>query len=55
MFTPEELRQTDIFSFLDEAERTRLAQTIADVRIEGAQRFIRDPKRLINFESYRIC
>jgi thioredoxin reductase (NADPH) len=34
IFTPEELRQTEIFSCLDEAECARLAQTAADVRLE---------------------
>ncbi len=37
MFTPEDLRQADIFSCLDEAERARLAQTIADVRLERGE------------------
>jgi thioredoxin reductase len=34
MFTPEELRHAKIFACLDEAERARLAHTIADVRLE---------------------
>ena len=40
MFTPEELRLAKIFVCLDEAECARLAQTIADVRLEpGEWRF----------------
>jgi hypothetical protein len=34
MFTAEELRQAKFFVCLDEAECARLAQTIADVRLE---------------------
>jgi thioredoxin reductase (NADPH) len=42
MFTPEELRQTRIFACLDEAERDRLAQTVADVRLKAGEWLVRD-------------
>jgi len=42
MFTPEELRQADIFACLDEAECARLAQTIADVRLEPGEWVFRE-------------
>jgi thioredoxin reductase (NADPH) len=42
MFTPEELRQADIFACLDEAECARLAQTIADVRLEPGEWLFRE-------------
>ena len=42
MFTPEELRQADIFACLDEAECARLAHTIADVRIERGEWLFRE-------------
>ena len=37
MFTPEELRQAKIFACLDEAECARLAQNVADVRLEAGR------------------
>jgi hypothetical protein len=37
MFTPEELRQAEIFACLDEAECARLAHTIADMRFEPGE------------------
>jgi thioredoxin reductase (NADPH) len=37
MFTPKELRQAKIFACLDEDECARLAQTIADVRLEPGE------------------
>jgi thioredoxin reductase (NADPH) len=42
MFTPEELRQAEIFACLDEAECARLAQTIADVRFEPGEWVFRE-------------
>jgi hypothetical protein len=42
MFTPEELRQAKIFACLDEAECTRLAQTVADVRLEPGEWVFRE-------------
>ena len=42
MFTPEELRQADIFACLDEAECARLAHTIADVRLEPGEWLFRE-------------
>jgi thioredoxin reductase (NADPH) len=42
MFTPEELRQAKIFACLDDAECVRLAQTIADVRLEPGEWVFRD-------------
>ena len=42
MFTPEELRQADIFACLDEAECARLAHTIADVRLEPGEWLARE-------------
>jgi thioredoxin reductase (NADPH) len=37
MFTPEELRQAEIFACLDEAACARLAQTVADVRLKPGE------------------
>jgi thioredoxin reductase (NADPH) len=37
MFTPEELRQAKIFACLGEAECARLAQTVADLRLEPGE------------------
>jgi thioredoxin reductase (NADPH) len=45
MFTPEELRQTNIFSCLDENECARLAQSIADVRLEPGEWLFREGAR----------
>src|SRR5580658_4719827 len=42
MFTPDELRQAKIFACLDEAECARLAQTIADVRLEPGEWLFRE-------------
>jgi thioredoxin reductase (NADPH) len=42
MFTPEELRQAEIFACLGEAERARLAQTIADVRLKPGEWLFRE-------------
>src|SRR3984885_413759 len=42
MFTPEELRQAKIFACLDEAERARLAHTIADVRLDPGEWVFRE-------------
>jgi hypothetical protein len=42
VFTPEELRQANIFACLDEAECARLAQTIADVRLEPGEWVFRE-------------
>src|SRR5271168_4641291 len=42
MFTPEELRQAEIFACLDEAECARLAHTIADVRLEPREWLFRE-------------
>ncbi len=42
MFTPEELRRAEIFACLDEAECARLAQTIADVRLETGEWLFRE-------------
>ncbi len=42
MFTPEELRRARIFACLDEAECARLAQTIADVRLEPGEWVFRE-------------
>jgi hypothetical protein len=42
MFTPEELRQAKIFACLEEAECVRLAQTIADVRLEPGEWVFRE-------------
>ena len=42
MFTPEELRQAEIFACLDEAECARLAHTIADVRVEPGEWVFRE-------------
>jgi thioredoxin reductase (NADPH) len=42
MFTPEELRQAEIFACLDEAECARLAQTIADVRLGPGEWLFRE-------------
>ncbi len=42
MFTPEELRQAEIFACPDEAECARLAQTIADVRFERGEWVFRE-------------
>src|SRR5271170_6818992 len=42
MFAPKELRQAKIFSCLDEAECARLAQTIADVRLESGEWLFRE-------------
>jgi thioredoxin reductase (NADPH) len=45
MFNPEELRQAEIFSCLDEAECARLAQTTADVRLEPGEWLFREGAR----------
>ena len=37
MFTAEELRRAKIFACLDEGERARLTQTVADVRLEPGE------------------
>jgi thioredoxin reductase (NADPH) len=42
MFTPDELRKNRIFACLDEAECARLAQSIADVRIESGEWLLRE-------------
>jgi CRP-like cAMP-binding protein len=42
MFTPEELRQANIFACLDGAECARLAHTIADVRLEPGEWLFRE-------------
>jgi thioredoxin reductase (NADPH) len=42
MFTPEELRQAEIFACLDEAECGRLARTIADVRLKPGEWLFRE-------------
>jgi thioredoxin reductase (NADPH) len=42
MFTPEELRAAEIFACLDEAACVRLAQTIADVRLESGEWLFRE-------------
>jgi thioredoxin reductase (NADPH) len=42
MFTPEELRQAEIFDCLDEAECARLAHTIADVRVAPGEWVFRE-------------
>jgi thioredoxin reductase (NADPH) len=42
MFSPEELREADIFACLDEAECARLAHTIADVRLEPGEWLFRE-------------
>src|SRR6202789_1913300 len=42
MFTPEELRQAEIFACLDEAECARLAQTVADMRLEPGEWLFRE-------------
>jgi thioredoxin reductase (NADPH) len=42
LFTPEELRQAEIFACLDPAECARLAQTIADVRLEQGDWLFRE-------------
>jgi thioredoxin reductase (NADPH) len=42
LFTAEELRQARIFSCLDEAERARLAQTVADVRLKPGEWLFRE-------------
>jgi len=42
MFTPEELRQAKIFACLDHAECARLAQTIADVRLQPGEWVFRE-------------
>ncbi|MGA7316860.1 MAG: FAD-dependent oxidoreductase [Silvibacterium sp.] len=42
MFTSEELRQAKIFACLDEAECARLAQTVADVRLEAGEWLMRE-------------
>jgi hypothetical protein len=42
MFTPEELRQTEIFACFGEAECARLAQTIANVRLEPREWLFRE-------------
>lgn len=42
MFTPEELRQAEIFACLDEAECARLAHTIADLRLEPGEWLFRE-------------
>jgi thioredoxin reductase (NADPH) len=42
MFTAGELRQAEIFACLDEAECVRLAQTIADVRLEPGEWLFRE-------------
>src|SRR6204780_2366149 len=41
MFTPEELRQTKIFSCLDEAECARMAQNAADIRLKAGEWLVR--------------
>jgi CRP-like cAMP-binding protein len=54
MFTPEELRQAEIFACLDEAECARLAQTIADVRLEPGEWVFREgapPSFYVLFEG----
>jgi thioredoxin reductase (NADPH) len=42
MFTADELRQAKIFACLSEAECARLAQTVADVRIEPGEWLLRE-------------
>jgi thioredoxin reductase (NADPH) len=42
LFSAEELRQAKIFACLEEAERARLAQTIADVRLEQGEWLFRE-------------
>jgi thioredoxin reductase (NADPH) len=42
MFSPEELRRAKVFACLDETERARLAQTIADVRLEAGEWLFRE-------------
>jgi len=42
MFTADELRQVKIFACLEEAERARLAHTIADVRLKPGEWFVRE-------------
>jgi thioredoxin reductase (NADPH) len=42
VFTPEELRQAKIFACLDEAECSRLAQTVADLRLEPGEWLVRE-------------
>ena len=42
MFTPDELRQAAVLACLDEAECARLAQTIADVRLEPGEWLFRE-------------
>src|ERR1700691_3088472 len=42
MFTPEELRHAGIFACLEEAECARLAQIIADVRLEPGEWLFRE-------------
>jgi hypothetical protein len=42
MFTPEELLQAKIFACLDQAECARLANTIADVRLEPGEWLFRE-------------
>jgi thioredoxin reductase (NADPH) len=42
MFTSEELRQTRVFACLDEAERERLAQSVADLRLKPGEWLVRD-------------
>jgi thioredoxin reductase (NADPH) len=42
MFTPEELRQAKIFACLDEVECARLADTIADVRLDPGEWVFRE-------------
>jgi thioredoxin reductase (NADPH) len=42
MFTADELRQAKIFACLSEAECARLAQTVADLRIESGEWLIRE-------------
>lgn len=42
MFTSEELRQAKVFACLDQAERARLARTVADVRLKSGEWFVRE-------------
>jgi thioredoxin reductase (NADPH) len=42
MFTSEELQKANIFACLDEAERARLAKTVADVRLKPGEWFVRE-------------
>jgi thioredoxin reductase (NADPH) len=42
VFAAEELRQAKIFACLDEAERSRLTQTVADVRLKPGESLFRE-------------